>query len=201
MNTNFELMNESELSPEKLMEKIMPNKIADKFIEQRKIFLWGPVHDDSAKDIVNKLLYLEAENPGKEITFYINSPGGVVTSGLVMIDTMHMISSPVKTVCMGMCASMGAMLLSQGAEGKREIFSNGRVMIHQPSIGGAYGQATDLEITAAQMEKTKVTLAKMLADSCGKSLKTIMDDFDRDFWMDAKEAKKYGIVDTISTKF
>lgn len=191
-------MTATELNPELLMDKFLGNKFESKFIEQRKIFLWGPVHDDSAKKIVNQLLFLEAEDPGKEITFYINSPGGVVTSGLVMIDTMKMISSPVKTVCMGMCASMGAMLLSQGA--KREIWENGRVMIHQPSIGGAYGQATDLEITANQMQKTKEILAQMLADSCKKPFDQIMEDFDRDYWMDAKESKAYGIVDAISKK-
>jgi ATP-dependent Clp protease protease subunit len=117
-----------------------------------------------------------------------------------MIDAMKMISSPVKTVCMGMCASMGAMLLSQGEAGKREMWKHGRVMIHQPSIGGAYGQASDLEITAEQMQKTKEILAQMLADSCNKSFDTIMEDFDRDYWLDAEEALKYGIVDKISTE-
>ncbi len=191
MENNFNL--------EEIMEKF-GNKFDAKFLEERKVFLWGAVHDESAKQVVNRLLFLEANDPGKEITFYINSPGGVVTSGLVMIDAMKMISSPVKTVCMGMCASMGAMLLSQGTPGKREIWENGRVMIHQPSIGGAYGQASDLEITATQMQRTKEILAKMLADSCNKSFDTIMEDFDRDFWMNAKEALKYGIVDKVSKK-
>ncbi|MEZ4916016.1 MAG: ATP-dependent Clp protease proteolytic subunit [Chitinophagales bacterium] len=184
---------------ESLIEQFA-NKFDKKFLDERKVFLWGAVHDESAKNVVNRLLYLEAQDPGKEITFYINSPGGVVTSGLVMIDAMHMISSPVKTVCMGMCASMGAMLLSQGEKGKREIWNNGRVMIHQPSIGGAYGQASDLEITAEQMQKTKMILAEMLAESCKKSVEQIMEDFDRDYWMDADEALKYGIVDKISKK-
>lgn len=187
-------------NPEEIAEKFAGNKFDKQFLEQRKVFLWGPVHDDSAKKVVNRLLYLEAQDPGKEITFYISSPGGVVTSGLVMIDAMKMISSPVKTVCIGMCASMGAMLLSQGEKGKREIWSYGRVMIHQPSIGGAYGQATDLEITATQMLKTRSILAEMLAESCGKSFDQIMKDFDRDYWMDANEALEYGIVDSISTK-
>lgn len=191
MENNFNL--------EELMEKF-GNKFDAKFLEERKVFLWGAVHDESAKAVVNRLLFLEANDPGKEITFYINSPGGVVTSGLVMIDAMKMISSPVKTVCMGMCASMGAMLLSQGTPGKREIWENGRVMIHQPSIGGAYGQASDLEITAKQMQRTKEILAKMLADSCKKGFDTIMEDFDRDFWMNADEALKYGIVDKVSKK-
>ena len=190
---------ENNFNIEEMIEKF-GNKFDAKFIEQRKVFLWGAVHDESAKQVVNRLLYLEATDPGKEITFYINSPGGVVTSGLVIIDAMKMISSPIKTVCMGMCASMGAMLLSQGEKGKREMWSYGRVMIHQPSIGGAYGQASDLEITAKQMQKTKEILATMLADSCNKSFDTIMKDFDRDFWMDANESLEYGIVDSISKK-
>jgi ATP-dependent Clp protease, protease subunit len=189
-----------ELNPEEIIDKLGLNKFESKFIEQRKVFLWGPVMDESARKVVNQLLYLEAVDPGKEITFYINSPGGVVTSGLVMVDTMKMISSPVKTVCMGMCASMGAILLSQGEKGKREIFPSGRVMIHQPSIGGAYGQATDLEITARQMQKTKEESARMLAAACGKTFEQIMKDFDRDYWMDAKEALEYGIVDKIAEK-
>ena len=191
MENNFNLV--------EILQKL-GNKFDDKFLDDRKVFLWGAVHDESAKQVVNRLLYLESKDPGKEITFYINSPGGVVTSGLVMIDAMKMISSPVKTVCMGMCASMGAMLLSQGEAGKREMWRHGRVMIHQPSIGGAYGQASDLEITAEQMQKTKEILAQMLADSCNKSFDTIMEDFDRDYWLDAEEALKYGIVDKISTE-
>lgn len=189
-----------QMSPEELLEQFGIGKFENKFIEQRKVFLWGPVMDESAKRVVNQLLFLEAVAPGKEITFYINSPGGVVTSGLVMVDTMKMITSPVKTVCMGMCASMGAILLSQGEKGKREIWPSGRVMIHQPSIGGAYGQATDLEITARQMLKTKEESARMLAEACGKSFEQIMKDFDRDYWMDAKEALEYGIVDKIAEK-
>lgn len=189
-----------QMSPEELLEQFGIGKFENKFIEQRKVFLWGPVMDESAKRVVNQLLFLEAVAPGKEITFYINSPGGVVTSGLVMVDTMKMITSPVKTVCMGMCASMGAILLSQGEKGKREIWPSGRVMIHQPSIGGAYGQATDLEITARQMLKTKEESARMLAEACGKSFEQIMKDFDRDYWMDAKEALDYGIVDKIAEK-
>ena len=191
MENNFNL--------EEILQKL-GNKFDDKFLDDRKVFLWGAVHDESAKQVVNRLLYLESKDPGKEITFYINSPGGVVTSGLVMIDAMKMISSPVKTVCMGMCASMGAMLLSQGEAGKREMWKHWRVMIHQPSIGGAYGQASDLEITAEQMQKTKEILAQMLADSCNKSFDTIMEDFDRDYWLDVEEALKYGIVDKISTE-
>jgi ATP-dependent Clp protease protease subunit len=168
-----------------------------KFLEQRKIFFWGVVHDNSAKEIVNKLLYLDAVDPGKEIKLYINSPGGVVTSGMVIYDTMQMISSPVSTICMGMAASMGSILLSGGTKGKRFIFPHGEVMIHQPSIGGAQGTSADLEILANQIAKTKELGAQILADNCGKTLDQVMKDFDRDYWMNAQEAVAYGIVDGI----
>lgn len=167
-----------------------------KFLEKRKVFLWGPVMDDSAQEIINKFLYLELENPGKEITFYINSPGGSVTAGMAIYDTMQMISSPVSTVCMGMAASMGSILLSGGEKGKRFIFPHGEVMIHQPSIGGYFqDQASNLEITAKQIKKTKMLGAQILADNCEQPLEKILTDFDRDYWMDAKESKEYGIVD------
>jgi ATP-dependent Clp protease protease subunit len=170
-----------------------------KFIEQRKIFLWGPVDDKSAKDITNRLLYLEAMDPGKEITFYINSPGGVITSGMVIYDTMQMISSPVSTVCMGMAASMGSILLSGGKKGKRYIFPHGEVMIHQPS-GGGQGTSADLEIMAIQILKAKQLGAKILAENCGQTYEKVMEDFDRDYWMDPKESMAYGIVDKIIDK-
>jgi ATP-dependent Clp protease protease subunit len=171
-----------------------------KFIEQRKIFFWGVVNDNSAKEIVNKLLYLDAIKPGEEIKLYINSPGGVVTSGMVVYDTMRMISSPVSTICMGMAASMGSILLSGGVKGKRYIFPHGEVMIHQPSIGGAQGTSADLEIIAEQIAKTKELGAKILAQNCGKTLEQVMKDFDRDYWMNADEALAYGIVDGILDK-
>ena len=186
--------------PESPMEKMMSGWQFDKkFIEQRKIFLWGAVDDKSAKDITNRLMYLEAIDPGKEITFYINSPGGVVTSGMVIYDTMQMISSPVSTVCMGMAASMGSILLSGGEKGKRFIFPNGEVMIHQPS-GGGQGVSADLEIMAIQMQKVKELGAEILAKNCGKTKEQIMRDFDRDYWMDAKESVAYGIVDGLIEK-
>ncbi len=186
--------------PESPMEKMMSGWQFDKkFIEQRKIFLWGAVDDKSAKDITNRLMYLEAIDPGKEITFYINSPGGVVTSGMVIYDTMQMISSPVSTVCMGMAASMGSILLSGGEKGKRFIFPNGEVMIHQPS-GGGQGVSADLEIMAIQMQKVKELGAEILAKNCGKTKVQIMKDFDRDYWMDAKESLAYGIVDGLIEK-
>ncbi|MEP6926789.1 MAG: ATP-dependent Clp protease proteolytic subunit [Ginsengibacter sp.] len=186
--------------PENPMEKMMGGMVFDKkFIEQRKIFLWGPVDDKSAKDITNRLLYLEAVDPGKEITFYINSPGGVITSGMVIYDTMKMIKSPVSTVCMGMAASMGSILLSGGDKGKRFIFPHGEVMIHQPS-GGGQGTSADLEIMAMQILKAKQIGAKILAENCGQTYDKVMEDFDRDYWMDAAESKKYGIVDSILNK-
>ncbi|MBX2902326.1 MAG: ATP-dependent Clp protease proteolytic subunit [Chitinophagales bacterium] len=176
-------------------------KFDNKFLEQRKVFLWGPVHDESAEKVVNRLLFLEANDPGKDIFFYINSPGGVVTSGMVIYDTMKLISSPVHTICMGLAASMGSILLSGGVKGKRLIFPNGRVMIHQPSLGGMYGQATDIEITAKEIQKTKELSAKILADNCGKPFEKIMKDFDRDHWMNAQEALEYGIVDGFANSF
>lgn len=188
-------------APENPIEKMMGGMMFDKkFMEQRKIFLWGEVHDKSAQEITNRLLYLEAVDPGKEITFYINSPGGVITSGMVIYDTMQMISSPVSTVCMGMAASMGSILLSGGAKGRRFIFPHGEVMIHQPS-GGGQGTSADLEIMAVQMQKAKQLGAQILADNCGQTYDKIMEDFDRDYWMDAAESKKYGIVDGILNKF
>ena len=186
--------------PENPIEKMMGGMMFDKkFLEQRKVFLWGEVHDKSAKEITNRLLYLEATDPGKEITFYINSPGGVITSGMVIYDTMQMISSPVNTVCMGMAASMGSILLSGGAKGKRYIYPHGEVMIHQPS-GGGQGTSADLEIMAVQILKAKQLGAKILAENCGQSYEKVMKDFDRDYWMDAEESKKYGIVDQILKK-
>jgi ATP-dependent Clp protease, protease subunit len=186
--------------PENPIEKMMGGMMFDKkFLEQRKVFLWGEVHDKSAKEITNRLLYLEATDPGKEITFYINSPGGVITSGMVIYDTMQMISSPVSTVCMGMAASMGSILLSGGAKGKRFIYPHGEVMIHQPS-GGGQGTSADLEIMAVQILKAKQLGAKILAENCGQTYEKVMKDFDRDYWMDAEESKKYGIVDEILKK-
>jgi ATP-dependent Clp protease protease subunit len=170
-----------------------------KFIEQRKVFLWGVVDDKSAKEITDRLLYLEAIDPGKEITFYINSPGGVVTSGMVIYDTMQLISSPVSTVCMGMAASMGSILLSGGEKGNRYIFPHGEVMIHQPS-GGGRGTSADLEIMAVQIQKTKEMGARILAENCGQTFEKVMKDFDRDYWLDAKESIAYGIVDHILKK-
>jgi ATP-dependent Clp protease protease subunit len=159
------------------------------------------VDDRTAKDVVSKLLLLDADKPGDEIKFYINSPGGMVTSGMVMYDTIQMIQSPVSTICMGLAASMGSILLSVGKKGKRFIYPHGEVMIHQPSLGG-YLQATsaDIEIQAEQIEKTKQLGAEILAKNCGKTVEQVLKDFDRDYWMNAKEAVKYGIVDKVIDK-
>lgn len=181
---------------------MMLNKKLEKyFFERREVYLWGVVDDKSARETVSKFLLLDADRPGEEIKFYINSPGGVVTSGMVMYDTMRMMRSPVSTICMGLAASMGSILLSGGVKGKRFIYPHGEVMIHQPSLGGYIrGVSADLEIQAVQTRKVKEIGAKILAQNCGKTMDQIMKDFDRDYWMDAKEAIEYGIVDGIVEK-
>jgi len=172
-----------------------------KFLEKRKIFFWGPVYDETVQEIVEQLLYLDIMEPGKDITIFINSPGGSVTSGLSLYDTMQMIKSPVSTVCMGMAASMGAVLLSGWAKGKRYIFPNAEVMIHQPSISGPLQDtAANLIITAEEMQKTKIRLSQILAQNCNKSLEQILKDSDRDHWMSAQESVEYGIVDSVIDK-
>ena len=176
-------------------------KLEKYFFESRSVYLWGVVDDKSAKDVVSKLLLLDADKSGEEIKFFINSPGGVVTSGMVIYDTMQLIKSPVSTICMGLAASMGSILLSGGKKGKRFIYPSGEVMIHQPSLGGFIrGVSTDLEIQARQTKRVKDMGAKILAENCGKTVEQIMNDFDRDYWMNAEEAIKYGIVDKITTK-
>lgn len=176
--------------------KMFSKRLEKYFFETRSVYLWGVVDDKSAKDIVSKLLLLDKDKPGEEIKFYINSPGGVVTSGMVMYDTMRMMKSPVSTICMGLAASMGSILLSGGVKGKRFIYPHGEVMIHQPSLGGQFqGVSADLEIQAKQTQRVKEIGATILAKNCGKTVEQIMRDFDRDYWMDAKEAIEYGIVD------
>lgn len=181
---------------------VMLNKKLEKlFFEKRAVYLWGVVDDKSAREVTTKLLLLDADKSGEVINFYINSPGGVVTSGMVIYDTMRMIKSPVHTICMGLAASMGSILLSGGVKGKRSIYPHGEVMIHQPSLGGYIrGVSADLEIQARQTKRVKEIGAKILADNCGKTVAQIMKDFDRDYWMDAKEAIDYGIVDSIAEK-
>lgn len=176
-------------------------KLEKYFFDKRSVYLWGVVDDKSARDVVSKLLLLDADKPGEEIKFYINSPGGVVTSGMVMYDTMKMLRSPVSTICMGLAASMGSILLSGGVKGKRFIYPHGEVMIHQPSLGGMFrGVSADLEIQAKQTKRVKEIGAKILAENCGKTVPQVMKDFDRDYWMDAQEAISYGIVDELIEK-
>ena len=181
--------------------QMLNKKLERYFFDRREVYLWGVVDDKSAKEVVSKFLLLDADKPGEEIKFYINSPGGVVTSGMVMYDTMRMMKSPVSTICMGLAASMGSILLSGGVKGKRFIYPHGEVMIHQPSLGGYIrGVSADLEIQAVQTKKVKEIGAKILAQNCGKTAEQVMKDFDRDYWMDAKEAIEYGIVDGIVDK-
>ena len=170
--------------------------IYSRLLKDRIIFLGDEVNDDTASIVVAQLLFLEAEHPEKDIHLYINSPGGSVTAGMAIYDTMHYIKSDVSTVCIGMAASMGAFLLAGGAKGKRYILPNAEVMIHQPS-GGAKGQATEIEIAAKNIIRTKEKLNRILAENTGKSYEQMCIDTDRDNWMSAKEAVEYGLVDSV----
>ncbi len=172
--------------------------IQKKFLSQRKIFLWGPVTDESAKDITEKLLYLEATGPGKEITFYMNTPGGSVTAGMAVFDTMRIITSPITVVVTGMAASMGSILLSAAKKGRRLLYPHARVLIHQPLISGHFiGPATDINIQAQEMEKLRAELNEILAQASGQPYERINKDTDRDFYLNAKEAIAYGLADRI----
>lgn len=170
--------------------------IYSRLLKERIIFITGGIEDHMANLVVAQLLFLEAEDPKKDIYIYVNSPGGSVTAGMAIIDTMHHIKPDVATVCVGMAASMGSMILSQGAKGKRFILPNAEVMIHQP-MGGAYGQATDIDITAKHILKTRDRLNRLLAKATGQKLTKIEQDVERDFFMDADEAKSYGLIDQI----
>ncbi len=167
--------------------------IDHKFLEDRKVFLWGQVDDKSAKHIVERLMYLDSLDK-EDIQFFINSPGGYVTSGFSIYDTMQSLSCDISTICTGLAASMGSILLSAGTKGKRLIMPHAKVMIHQPS-GGARGQASNIEIQAQEILKTKELSAQILADNCGQSFEKVMKDFNRDYWMNAEESLNYGIVD------
>lgn len=170
--------------------------IYSRLLKERIIFIGGPIDDTTANLVIAQLIFLENEDSKKDITMYVNSPGGSVTAGMAIIDTMHFVRPDVSTVCVGMAASMGAMILSQGAKGKRFTLPNAEVMIHQP-MGGTEGQATDIAISAKHILQTRDTLYKMLAKSTGKSLEQISKDAERDYFMTSDEAKKYGIVDEI----
>ena len=173
--------------------------IYSRLLKERIIFLGGPVSDGMANTVIAQLLFLESEDPKKDIFFYINSPGGSVTSTMAIVDTMNHIRPDVSTFCVGLAASGAAIILSAGKKGKRYVLPNAEIMIHQP-LGGVEGQATDIAITAKHILKTKDNLNKLLAKNTGKPLSQIEKDAERDFFMDADEAQKYGIVDEIVTK-
>jgi len=172
--------------------------IYSRLLKERIIFLGEDVNETTASLIVAQMMFLEAEDPDKDIHFYINSPGGSVTDGMAIYDTMHYVKCDVATYCLGMAASMGAFLLAGGEKGKRFILPNAEVMIHQPS-GGAKGQATEIEIVAKQILRTKEKLNRMLAENCGQEFEKVAQDTERDNWMSAEEALEYGIVDKIIT--
>lgn len=175
--------------------------IARKFLEQRKIFLWGAVTDETAKDITEKLLYLESVAPGKDVTFYINTPGGSITAGMAVYDTMQLITSPITVVVTGMAASMGSILLSGAKKGRRLLYPHSRVLIHQPLISGRMiGPASDINIQAREMEKLRAELNQILATASGQPLERINRDTDRDFYLNATEAIEYGLADRIVDK-
>jgi ATP-dependent Clp protease protease subunit len=170
--------------------------IYSRLLRERVIFLVGPVNDQTANLVVAQLLFLESENPDKDISFYINSPGGSVSAGMAIYDTMNFIKPDVSTLCTGMAASMGAFLLAAGAKGKRFSLPNSKVMIHQV-LGGAQGQATDIEIHAKEILKTKETMNRILAERTGQPIEKIRNDTERDYFLDAEEAKAYGLVDQV----
>lgn len=173
--------------------------VFSRLMMDRIIFLGAPIYDDAANIIQAQLLFLESVGPDKDIQLYINSPGGSVSAGLGIYDTMQLISSDVATICTGMAASMGAVLLTAGAAGKRSALPHSRVMIHQP-LGGAQGQASDIEITAREIAKTKKELYEILSHHSGASIEKIEKDADRDYWLTAQEAKEYGLIDIVQTK-
>jgi ATP-dependent Clp protease protease subunit len=172
-----------------------------KFLEERKLFLWDAVTDETVKDLTEKLLFLEWSKPGEPITFYMNTPGGSITAGMALYDTIKLITSPVTVIVTGMAASMGSILLSSVPKGRRFLFPHARVMIHQPLINGRMvGPATDIHIQAQEMEKLRDELNGILAKASGQSMEKISRDTDRDFYMTAQEAIDYGLADAIVTK-
>jgi len=173
--------------------------IYSRLLKERVIFLVGPVNDQTANLVVAQLLFLESENPDKDISFYINSPGGSVSAGMAVFDTMNFIKPDVSTLCIGLAASMGAFLLAAGAKGKRFSLPNSKVMIHQPS-GGSQGQATEIEIQAREILKTREQLNKILADRTGQPLDRIERDTERDYYMSAEESREYGLIDQVISK-
>ena len=199
---DFQSVSASYVSPTIIEERQLNVATMDVFsrlMMDRIIFLGAPIYDDAANIIQAQLLFLESADPDKDIQIYINSPGGSVSAGLGIYDTMQLVNPDVSTICTGLAASMGAVLLAAGARGKRSALPHSRVMIHQP-LGGAQGQASDIEITAREILKTKRELYEILAAHTGASLRKIEKDADRDCWMSAKEAKEYGLIDEVLSK-
>lgn len=199
---NFQSVAAGYVSPTIIEERqlnVAQMDVFSRLMMERIIFLGAPIYDDAANIIQAQLLFLESVDPEKDIQLYINSPGGSVTAGLGIYDTMQLVSCDVATLCTGLAASMGAVLLTAGEAGKRSALPHSRVMIHQP-LGGAQGQASDIEITAREILKTKRELYEILAKHAGVSLKKIERDADRDYWLSASEAKEYGLIDEVLTK-
>lgn len=183
---------------EEIVKEFSPTRAAieKNFLEKRHVYLWGAVEDSSARYIVERLLYLESVDPGKDITLFINSPGGVITSGMCIYDTMNMISSDVSTVCMGLAASMGALLLCGGTKGKRYAWPHSRIMIHQP-LGGFRGQATDIEIHAREILELRERLNRIMAHHTGRSVEEVAKATERDNFMSAEKALEFGLIDQV----
>lgn len=190
----------SEEQQEDLLKGLQERNLEMTLLKARKVFLWTDVDEDSARAVVTRLLSLDAEDPEKEIVLYINSPGGAIHEGLAIYDAMQAISAPVSTVCTGMAASMGAMLLAGGARGRRFAWPHARVMIHQPLIMGTVtGTSTDLEIRAREIMRAREEINRLLAEHTGQPLEKIAQDTDRDYWMSAEEAREYGLIDAVIT--
>ena len=201
VSTSFNLIKTNMLIPTVIEKSSFGERAYDiysRLLRDGIIFLGGPIDDHTANLIIAQMLFLQAEDPKKEISLYINSPGGSVTSTLAIIDTMNHIKNDISTVCVGIAASGAALVLSAGTKGKRMALPNSEVMIHQP-LGGAEGQASDIEISAKHILKTRAILNKLLAKNTGQSVSRIEKDVDRDFFMDAEEAKKYGIIDSVAS--
>lgn len=178
----------------------MEAAIQKKFLEERKVFLWGEINDESAKDVTEKLIYLELKEPGKPISFYINTPGGSITAGMAIYDTMQLIKSPISVIVTGLAASMGSILLSGARKRLRYLYPHARVLIHQPLIMGQIeATAVDIHIQAQEMEKSRLELNQILANASGQTIEKITHDTDRDFYLNAKEAIEYGLADEIIT--
>lgn len=203
-NNPFEIRFDEEEGEKKKEERPTPlrERLAEGFLEKRQIFLWGAVTDKTAEMLVERMMFLEATDPGKPIYFFINSPGGVISSGMAIYDVMNMISSPVYTITMGMAASMGAILLTAGEKGHRYAFEHAKVMIHQPLISGQIiAPAIDIKIHAEEIKKTRAELNRILSETTGQPLARIEKDTDRDYYLDGKGAVEYGLADKVLTNF